>query len=201
MDRHRPSHPLMTLDEYLAFEERSAVKHEYVAGEVYALSGVTTRHNLITLNIAMHLRAAARARGCAVFATDVKLKVADRIYYPDLMLVCGRAATAELIIEAPSLIVEVTSPGTRATDRREKLEAYRRIPSLNAYLIVDQRRQHVLAYHRDGAGWSKQELQAGDAVTLPALGARLALDDLYEGVTLPPMTVQEEEWTDDGEEA
>jgi Uma2 family endonuclease len=200
MDRHRPSHPLMTLDEYLAFEERSAVKHEYVAGEVYALSGVTTRHNLITLNIAMHLRAAARARGCSVFATDVKLRVADRIYYPDVMLVCGHAAAAELIIEAPSLIVEVTSPGTRATDRREKLEAYRRIPSIDAYLIVDQRRRHVLAYHRDGAGWSRQELQAGDVVTLPALAARLALDDIYEGVTLPPMTVQEEEWTDDGED-
>lgn len=201
MDRNHPTGQLMTLDEYLTFEARSAVKHEYVAGEVYAMSGVTTRHNLITLNIATHLRAAARARGCRVFAADVKLKAADRIYYPDVLVACGRAAAVELIIEEPSLIAEVTSPSTRATDRREKLDAYRRIPRLGAYLIVDQRRRHVLAYVREGAAeWLKQEFQGADVIALPALEARMTMDDIYEGVELPPLAVGEEEWDGDWEE-
>jgi Uma2 family endonuclease len=189
----------MSLEEYLAFEERSPVKHEYVAGEVYAMTGVTTRHNLITLNITRHLHAAARSHGCRVFATDVKLRTADRIYYPDVLLACGRAAEVELIVEAPTLIVEVTSPGTSATDRREKLERYRSIPSLRVYLIVVQRRRHALAYVRDPSGeWLRTEFAGQDEIPLPDLGARIGLDDIYEEIALPPLAVGEElEWEDD----
>jgi Uma2 family endonuclease len=201
MDRIRPAGHLMTLDEYLAFEAQSPAKHEYVAGEVFGMAGVTTRHNLITLNLATQLRTPARTRGCRVFATDVKLRVADRVYYPDVMLACGTAAAVDLIVEEPSLLAEVTSPSTRATDRREKLDAYRRIRSLGLYLIVDQRRRHVLAYLRDPAGdWLRQEFQGEEVIPLPALGARLALDGIYEGIDLPPMAVGEEEREEPGEE-
>lgn len=191
----------MSLEAYLAFEEQSPVKHEYVGGEVYAMSGVTTRHNLINLNITRHLHQAARARGCRVFAVDVKLKpAADRIYYPDVIVACGEAAQVDLIVEAPSLIVEVTSPSTRATDRREKLDAYRRLGSLRTYLIVDQRRRHVFAYQRDAAGeWLRDEVSGEGAIEMPWLRATLTLDHIYEDIPLPPMRVGEgegEEWED-----
>ena len=192
----------MTLEQYLAFEERSPIKHEYVGGEVYAMSGVTTRHNLITLNIAVHLRAAAARRRCKIFATDVKLQAAvDRIYYPDILVACGKAADGDLIIERPSLIVEVTSPSTRATDRREKLDAYQRIASLVEYLIVDQRRRHVFAYRRRPRGaWRRDEIAGDGRVSVPVLGTRIGLDEVYEGVDLPPLVVREgedwEEWQD-----
>src|SRR5689334_13798868 len=133
---------LMTLEEYLAFEERSPIKHEYVAGEVFPMTAVTTRHSLITLNIATALRSPAKRRGCRVFASEVKVQVADRVYYPDVMVACGRAAEVEQIVEEPTFLAEVTSRSTRATDRREKLEAYKRLASLRCYLIVDQRRKH-----------------------------------------------------------
>lgn len=68
-----------------------------------------------------------------------------RVYYPDVIVACGKAAEVELIVDEPSLIVEDTSPSTRATDRREKLDAYMRIASLRVYLIVEQRRKHVIA--------------------------------------------------------
>jgi Uma2 family endonuclease len=195
MDRDRRTARLMTFDEYLAFEERSPVKHEYIAGEVYAMSGVTTRHNLITLNMATHLRAAARARGCRVFATDVKVKVTDRVYYPDLMVACGKAAAVERIVEEPSLIVEVTSPSTRAIDRREKLEAYRRLPSLQLYLVVEQRRRHVLAYRREAdGGWTREEVQGDGGIALPVLDTGITLAAIYDDVQLPPLTVREDEW-------
>lgn len=189
--------PLMSLDEYLAFEERSPVRHEYVAGEVYAMSGATTRHNLITLNITRHLHQAARARGCRVFATDVKLRAAaDRIYYPDVILACGTAAQVELIVEQPTLIVEVTSASTRATDRREKLDAYRRIPSLRLYLIVDQRRRHVFVYTRESSGaWSRLEVHGDGEIPIPILETTLRTADVYDDVPLPPLAVGEEhEW-------
>ena len=193
MDRHRPVGRLLSIEEYLAFEERSPLRHEYVAGEVYAMSGVTTRHNVITLNIVAALRGGARGRGCRVFATDVKLRVADRVYYPDVMVACGAAADVEQIVEQPVLVVEVTSPSTRATDRREKLEAYRRIPSLATYLIVDQRRRHVLVYARDAdATWLRDEADHGE-LSLPALAQRITFDDIYEDVDLPPLGVREEE--------
>jgi hypothetical protein len=101
----------MTLDEYLAFEENSPIKHEYVGGEVFAMSGVTTRHNLINLNLTGHLHAPAKRRGCRVFGMDVKLKAAtDRIYYPDLVVACGKAAEVELIVDAPSGVEIETLP-------------------------------------------------------------------------------------------
>ena len=192
----------MSLDEYLAFEEKSPVKHEYVSGEAYAMTGVTTRHNVITLNIARHLHDAARSHGCRIFATDVKLQAAGRVYYPDVILACGKAAEVELIIEEPSLVVEVTSPSTRGTDRREKLDSYRRIPSLLMYLIVEQRRRHVLVYARDANGeWVRDEVIGENDIPVPPLDTRITLEEIYEGIELPPLAVREGEyWEDYGAE-
>jgi Uma2 family endonuclease len=189
---------MMSLEAYLEFEEGSPIKHEYVGGEVYAMSGVTTRHNLINLNVTRHLHKAARARGCRVFAAEVKLRAAvDRIYYPDVIVACGKAAQVELIIEEPTLVVEVTSPSTRATDRRERLDAYRRLPSLGAYLIVGQRRRHVFVYRPSRGEWLREEIQGEGEIRLPGLNATITMDQIYEDVPLPPLAVGEgEEWED-----
>jgi Uma2 family endonuclease len=200
-----PRRPL-TLAEYLAWEETTSTKHEFVAGEVYAMTGVTVRHNVITLNLVRHLHGPARARQCSVLATDVKLRADDRIYYPDLMVVCGKAADVELIVNAPSLVAEVTSPSTRSIDRREKLDAYLKIPALRQYLVVDQRRKHVLSYRRadDGSEWLRDEFEGDVAVPVPTLDTRVTMTELYQDVKLPPLTVKEEhdefsnvEWDDE----
>lgn len=185
----------MTLEEYLEFENKSVIRHEYVAGEVFAMAGASTRHNLIISNFVRGLHPAAKKRGCRVFFIDVKLRAGpDRIYYPDLLVACGRAAEVELIVDAPSVVVEVTSPGTRATDRREKLDAYQRLPSLRHYLIVEQRRRLVIAYSRDEAGeWIRDEIAGTGDVYIETLDLTLTLDDIYDDVPLPPMSVGEEE--------
>jgi len=192
----------LSLDEYLAMEEASPVKHEFVAGEVYAMPGVTLRHNIITLNLVRRLHGHARARRCTVLATDVKVHVMDRIYYPDAMVACGKAADVELIVDEPSLIAEVTSPSTRAIDRREKLDAYLRIPSLRQYLIIDQRRKHALSYgrHEDG-DWLRDEIEGDGDIAIPFLETRVTMAELYEDVTLPPLAAREgegEDWDEDG---
>ena len=92
--------------------------------------------------------------------------------------------------------MEVTSPSTRATDRREKLEAYMRVASLRLYLIVDQRRKHVIVYARDEAGeWLRDEIDGDGAIEIPFLETLLPLTEIYEDVTLMPRRVREgEDW-------
>lgn len=133
----------LTVEEYLRFEEQSDVRHEYVAGTLYAMSGATLRHNRLLLNIATRLRAVQGDR-CSVFVNDVKVRAArDVFYYPDVVVACGALDDTAVFLSEPCLIVEVTSPSTRRIDRREKLLAYCDMPSLRAYLIVDQRRRWV----------------------------------------------------------
>jgi len=130
---------------------------------------------------------------------SAKLRVLDRVYYPDVIIACEGAAEVELMVEEPSLVVEVTSPSTQATDRREKLEAYMRIASLRVYLIVDQRRKHVIVYSRDAAGeWLRDEMDDDGTVEIPFLQTSLTLTEIYDDVTLPPLRVREgEEWDAD----
>lgn len=194
----------MSLDEYLAWEEETPIRYEYVAGEVHAMTGTTTRHNLITLNIVRALHGATRARRCRVFAAMVKLRAAvDRMYYPDLIVACGKAAEVEFIVEQPSLVVEVTSPSSRATDRREKLEAYLQLASLRTYLIVAQRLRHVIAYTRSASGeWIRDEFRGEGEIAIPFLETQLTLDEIYDDVPLPPPRVKEgEEFNEDWVEA
>ena len=191
----RPIEPSqrMTLEEYLAWEERQPLRYEYLAGAVYLAQGGTARHNLITLNIVAALRSRARSRGCRVFASDVKLQAAsDRMYYPDVLVACGKAADVDMIVEAPSLVVEVTSRSSRGTDRREKLEAYMRIPSLHLYLVVDQRRRHVMVYKRDDiVGWIREEMFGQEEIDIAFLQGKISMDEIYDDVTLPPLRVGE----------
>jgi len=189
----------MSLDEYLAWENEHPLKHEYVAGEVFARSGASSRHNLISLNIARSLHGAARKRACRIFANDIKLRAgADRIYYPDIIIACGAAASIEYVVEKPSLVVEVLSRSTRARDRREKLDAYMKLPSLSSYLIIEQPRRHVLAYARDKQGeWARTELTGSSEIRLDFLDTALALDEIYDDVPLPPLEVgeaEDEDW-------
>jgi len=193
---------LLTLEEYLAFEEQTPLRHEYIAGEVFAMAGASTRHNLIVQNIVALLRPAARRRGCRVFAEGVKLRAgSDRVYYPDVLVACGKAAEVEQIVEEPTLVVEVTSPSSRATDRREKLDAYQRLPSLRSYLIVEQRHRRVLAYSRDNDGsWVREELTGSGTVALHVLDIDITLDEIYDDIPMPPLAVGENDEDDETDE-
>jgi Uma2 family endonuclease len=192
---------LLTVKEFLEFEAQSPIRHEYIGGEVFAMSGATTRHNLIVMNVGVKLRQAARPRGCRTFVEAVMLRVnQDRCYYPDVIVACGRAAEVEHVVDAPSIVVEVTSPSTRGTDRREKLEAYQRVPSLRLYMIVEQRHRRVFVYSRDDDDtWLREEYTGTGDVAIRALGITMSLDEIYDDVPMPPLALGEEpdsEWAD-----
>lgn len=183
-----PRNRLLSVEEYLRFEEQSSVKHEYVAGRVYAMAGVTLTHERIVRNLTRLLDPLALRARCDLVTKDVKVRAADAVYYPDVVVRCGaRLAGDTLVITDPCLVVEVLSPNTRRTDRREKRLAYCAIPELRTYAIVDQRRRHVERYWRDAAGvWQYEEI-AGDgeiAIACPWT-ARLAFDDVYHDTDVP----------------
>jgi len=176
----------MTVDEYFLFEESSPLRHEYVAGEVYAMSGGTVRHSRISLNIATRLFSAAGDGPCQA-VIEVRLRAADdAYYYPDAMVVCGAISQEDIVIREPSVVIEVTSPSTARIDRGEKLAAYREIPSLRAYLIVDHRRRRVERHWRDDASaeWMREEIVGEGSVAVPCLDAELTLDAIYHRVEL-----------------
>lgn len=177
----------MTVEEYLRFDESSQVRNEYVGGEVYAMSGVTVRHNRIVRNIVIALSASAGDGPCEVFSTEVRLRAADDLYYyPDVMVVCEPTGELDLVVTEPCVVVEVTSPSTARIDRGEKLMAYRAISSLRAYLIVDHRRRRVERHWRREAStdWMRDEVLGDGRVPVPCLDVELALDVIYRRVDL-----------------
>jgi Uma2 family endonuclease len=191
----------MSVEEYLRFENAADTKHEYVAGEVYAMSGVAVRHAKIVTNLVARLGSAARGGPCLVLTTVKCRTVDDRFYYPDVMVVCAPGHDDDMVRRDPCLVVEVTSPSTARIDRGEKLGAYRGIASLQAYLIVDHRRRRVDRHWRNpdaestphevsgrGAGsageWRSEVLSGAGSVPVPCPEIVLTLEEIYEGVEL-----------------
>lgn len=188
MSHALPRAPLAEAD-YLDGEALADHKHEYVAGQAFAMAGASERHNRIAVNLAFHLRAATRGKPCGAFVSDMKLRlpVGPTYYYPDAMLVCDPADDHPQYKTAPCFLAEVLSPGTAALDLREKSVAYRALGSLNAFLLVDSERVWAQWWFRDAAGqWFEQTLDAADRVAVPCPGVTLALslDDLYEDTGL-----------------
>lgn len=193
--RERP----LSIEEYLDLEETSPVRHEYVAGQLYTMTGTTRRHNEIVLNIAIRLRAAARSGPCHVYVESVKVRAAgDVVYYPDVVVTCDPTDDDPLIVHRPCLVVEVLSPSTRVTDQREKAMVYKTMASLGAYLIIDQEQRLVERHWRDRSGeWRRTVVTEHGDLPLPCPELPLTLDEVYEGVELPPseerLRVREEE--------
>lgn len=181
----------VSFEQYLQDERSRAVRHEYVAGHVYAMAGGSAHHNLITGNLYVALRLHYRDSPCRVFQENllVRIQWLNRIasYYPDVMVCCDPADSADAYYcERPCLLAEVLSDSTARTDRHEKLRAYTHIPSLHAYLIVAQQAMHV-TLHRRATEWEPEVLtRADETVTLdcgvPHAPLQMTLAQIYDSV-------------------
>ncbi|WP_052573662.1 Uma2 family endonuclease [Haloferula sp. BvORR071] len=179
---------LVSVEEYLAGEEVSEVKHEYLGGEVHAMSGGTTNHARIAMNAAISLGSQLRGKPCEPFGSDAKLRVElphqTRFYYPDLQIVCQPSPGDQRFQEQPIVVVEVLSESTRRTDMGEKKDAYLTISSLKVLLLVETDSRRVSAFRRSGQGGFEAEEYSGEdeVIPLPEVGAELSLSDLYARV-------------------
>ena len=185
-----PSQPQgqTSIEEYLEGEQHGDTKHEYLAGQVVAMVGATRTHALIAGSLHAALLPAARRKGCQLFMADMKVRIdhADEsyFYYPDVVLSCATADKHPLYTALPCLIVEVLSPSTERIDTREKLFAYRLLPSLREYLLLRQDRVQADLYQLgDGGRWQHQVLhQPDDVLALRCLDAAVSLRDVYADV-------------------
>ena len=169
-------------DEYLVLEKYSDVKHEYVAGEIYAMAGGTPGHARLGAAVIALLR--PQLRGCSVYTSDLRIRIVetDLSTYPDVSVICGppqlAANDAEAVVN-PIVVVEVTSRSTECYDRGVKLAHYQLLPSVQEILLVSHREPRVTLYRRDGSGWTENDYRAGQTVEVLSVAARIAIDELY----------------------
>lgn len=176
----------LTFEEFLAVEAESDVRHEYVGGVLHAMAGATRRHNLIQSNLIVALGSAAEGSTCSVFGSDMLVKAADDVaYYPDVSVVCDPADRDPRYTERPCLIIEIASPSILSADRRDKLMAYRRIASLQAYHIVFQDERRIVRHFRDAKGaWWEEDLTGEGSIRLHCPDTTLTLSRVCRGVDL-----------------
>lgn len=178
-------HHRITLDEYLAVERVSAVKHEFCDGQVLLMAGGSPRHNAISANVSFALVGALRGGPCRAYSSDQRVATGDGLYtYADAVVICGEVALGpEQTAKNPLVLVEVLSDSTREYDRGEKLDRYRSIASLRHVLLVEQARLDVEHWYRTDSGWERRlYTDPGDRVPVPEAGASLSLADIYAEV-------------------
>jgi Uma2 family endonuclease len=178
-------------EEYLRLEAQSPIRHEYVNGDMFAMTGGTLRHNVISGNVFSALRAHLRDTPCRAFMADVRVRVAktNAHYYPDVVVSCERdAQTINLEsgeVKNAVLIIEVLSDGTEATDRREKLLAYRTLASLSEYALITQNDARIEIHRRRGdIGWEKIEYTGPETVEFASVKLSIGMREIYEGVPI-----------------
>lgn len=178
----------MTLEEYLQFEEHSRIRHEYIAGEIFAMTGVTKRHNRIAGRVYHAFANHLKGGPCDAYISDVRVTLQvnrdTHVYYPDVMVVCDRDPNEDRYIANPKLIVEVLSTSTAGVDRHEKRVAYRGIAVLEEYVLIAQDAIEITVLRR-AQNWEPQILESRDSVLeLRSIGLPLALERIYEGETV-----------------
>lgn len=178
----------MSVDEYLALELDSPLRHEYVAGFIRAMSGASRPHNHISLNLAAELRNHLRRGTCRIYMADIKVRIKaghdEFVYYPDVMVGCARETESDYFLSHPKLVIEVLSPSTRMIDLREKLANYQRLGSVEEYAVVEQTIAEVTLYRR-ADGWTPQQLSGMEAVAeFRSVGLSLSFTQIYEGLDM-----------------
>ncbi len=176
----------VSVEDYLAAEEKSEVRHEYLGGLIYAMAGETRVHNQIVQNIGFALREALRGKPCRLYLTDVRvnldLRNDDYFYYPDVVVTCDKRDSHPRFVRFPKLIIEVLSESTERVDKREKFLAYTSIASLEEYALVGQAPREVTLFRRS-AGWKPEKVAGAKAkAALQSLKLSLPLAAVYEAV-------------------
>lgn len=202
-----PVEKLYTTAEYLALEERTDTKSEYVHGRIYAMSGGSRNHSRISVNALSALNTMLLEKSCTVHGSDMRVKssATASYFYPDISVVCGEERYDDTPIDIllnPTVIIEVLSPSTEAFDRGDKFAHYRYIPSLQEYVLISQHRVCVELYTRKEAGsstkWDYSVVEEREAILhLESIGCNIPLSAIYRKVQFPAAATTVEEAASD----
>ncbi|MCE9527327.1 MAG: Uma2 family endonuclease [Planctomycetales bacterium] len=182
---------LISVEDYLAGELVSPVKHEYLGGVVHAMAGARNVHNILATNTLVALGSRLKGRRCRPFNSDTKIRVRLptqlRFYYPDASVICRPNPQQDSFQDEPAAVFEVLSEATRRIDQGEKKDAYLTIPSLGIYVLIEQESAAVVVYRRTAQGFVREDYFGLEAtLSLPEIEAELPLRDIYEGVEFSP---------------
>jgi Uma2 family endonuclease len=178
----------MTEAEYLEFERQSELKHEFLGGEIFAMTGASRAHNLISVSTSVTLYNQLRSRDCEVYPGDMRVKIqATGLYtYPDISVICGSPELNDDRLDTllnPTVIIEVLSPSTERYDRGRKFQHYRELKSLQEYVLIAQDSPRIERYLRQDDGWQFTDVKGLDSqLELTSIGCTLKLTDVYEKV-------------------
>jgi Uma2 family endonuclease len=175
----------ITAAEYLEGERGAEIKHEYVDGEIYAMAGESRRHNRISFNLARMFENRLESTNCEIYFEGVKVQAnQSTFYYPDVLVTCETEKEDDnYVIKLPCLIIEVLSPSTASTDKREKLIAYKLIESLQEYAIVWQDEMRVELHRRQNEGWlTFFHTQPEDEVEFASINFQTTVAEIYRGI-------------------
>jgi Uma2 family endonuclease len=173
----------MSLAEFLEWEERQPLRHEFDGVGPVAMTGGTLAHARIQVNLATALSTRLRGARCSFFGSDAKIQVAsDHIRYSDGVVMCSPIVNTATIIREPVVIFEILSPSTASADRIVKAREYQATASVRRYVMLEQDRIGATVYARSGDGWAFQILSNDAVLTMPEIGVEVALAELYEGL-------------------
>jgi Uma2 family endonuclease len=178
--------PRLTPEEYFAWEGKQQVRHEYIDGEVYAMTGGTVNHSQIASNFNRLLGNHLQGSGCKILNSDARVNIVASTHYvyPDVSVTCDeRDKTTTQYITYPCLIVEVLSSSTEAYDRGNKFKLYRRNPSLQEYVLVDAETMAIELFRKaDGDNWRIIDYEPGDLVELTSIKLTFPIEQVYEDI-------------------
>jgi Uma2 family endonuclease len=174
-------HPI-SVEEYLEGEKIGDVRHEYVSGAVYAMVGASALHNLLGIGLSAIFRDHLKGSPCRVFMSDIKVRVDDAFYYPDVVIAYGAIDPGAYYLTAPTLIVEILSESTEARDRLEKRLAYQKLESLKEYALVTTDKMKIEIFRRTEDEWGVETHSYGDRVRFTSIGLETPIERLYEDV-------------------
>jgi Uma2 family endonuclease len=170
----------MSFDAFLEFEDGREIRHEYLGGAVFAMTGGTRAHNQIAGRILSKILPVAEAQGWRTYINDVLLRAADDAFYPDVMVACGDEVDHRFET-SPCLVVEVVSPSTEKYDRTAKHAAYTNIDSVLAYVLVSGNPSEpwVEVHRRAGDLWFRDRLGPDDELGLKCPEMVIPVRDIF----------------------
>ena len=177
-----------TPEDYLALERSASSKSEFHDGQIYAMTGASRKHNLVSGNIYRELSLQLKKRPCEAYINDMRVKAAEArsYHYPDIVVVCGTPQFEDAYVDTllnPTVLIEVLSPSTEAYDRGGKFAHYRKIATLREYLLVTQDEPSIERYLRQGDVWILTEALGLDAtMPLESINCTLSLREVYDKV-------------------
>jgi Uma2 family endonuclease len=172
---------LYTAEEYLAEEQRADERHELVGGQMFAMVGASNIHNLIAGSLHSHLRSGIE-EPCHVYMSDMKVRIENDFYYPDIVVSCEEVKKLSYYIDNPRVVIEVISPSTEMRDKMEKRIAYQKLSSLKEYILVYQDKVSVEVFRKVGNDWEKESYGEGDMVKFASLKLDIMIGCIYEDV-------------------